>query len=68
MPAVVSPLLSRQEAAAFLGVKPQTLHAWACNRRYKLPFVKVGAKAMYKIADLERFIESRTVDVGGEDQ
>jgi hypothetical protein len=68
MPAIASPLLSRQEAAAFLGLKPQTLHSWACNKRYSLPFVKIGSRAMYRLRDLEAFIERRTVNVGGEDQ
>ena len=33
----------------------------ACNRRYALPYVKVGKNVVYRAADLERFVESRTV-------
>ncbi len=56
-----SSLLTRREAAAFLGVKEQTLAVWATTRRYHLPMVKVGSLCRYRVADLERFLESRTV-------
>lgn len=55
------PLLSRKQAAEFLGLAPQTLAAWATNKRYDLPYVHVGRLVKYRIADLERFITSRTV-------
>ena len=55
-------LLSRNEAAAFLGVKPNTLAVWATNKRYALPYVKVGSLVRYRRSDLEHFIERRTVD------
>ncbi|WP_449412096.1 helix-turn-helix domain-containing protein [Pandoraea soli] len=49
-------LLSRSDAATFLGIQPQTLAVWACNQRYSLPFVKIGRRVMYRIADLEAFV------------
>lgn len=49
-------LRTRQEAAAYLGVKAQTLAAWACTQRYPLPFVKIGRRVMYRIADLDAFV------------
>lgn len=54
-------LLTREEAAEFLRVKPQTLAMWHSTKRYRLPVVKVGRLAMYRVSDLEQFIESRTV-------
>jgi hypothetical protein len=54
-------LLTREEAAAFLRVKPQTLAMWHSTKRYRLPVVKIGRLAMYRLSDLERFIESRTI-------
>jgi predicted site-specific integrase-resolvase len=60
---MVSPssvLKSRKEAAEFLGIKPQTLGAWASLGRYDLRQVKVGRLSKYRLADLERFIESRS--------
>jgi predicted site-specific integrase-resolvase len=54
-------LLNRVEAAEFLGVKPQTLAIWATTGRYSLPLIKVGRLAKYRLSDLERFLERRTI-------
>jgi len=61
-----SDLVSREEAAEFLGVRPQTLATWASSRRYALPFIKIGRRVMYRLSDLNAFIESNVV--GGEVQ
>ncbi len=53
--------LSRQEAAHYLGVAPATLAVWSCTKRYDLPYVKVGRRVQYRLIDLDRFLESRTV-------
>ena len=60
----MSDLMSRADAAAYLGVKPQTLAVWATTRRYDLPMIKIGRLAKYRRSDLEAFIAARTV--GGE--
>ena len=54
-------LLSRKEAADVLGVTPETLAVWACERRYNLPMVKVGKRAMYRPSDIETWCRDRTV-------
>jgi excisionase family DNA binding protein len=54
-------LLTREEAAQYLGVKPQTLSVWATTKRYHLPYIKVGTLVRYRLSDLEKFLESRTV-------
>jgi len=54
-------LCTREQAAEYLGVKPQTLAVWLSTRRYRLPVVKVGSLVRYRLSDLERFLESRTV-------
>ena len=56
-----SELLSRKEAAAYLGVAEQTLAVWKCLRRYSVPCVKIGRLAKYRKSDLDAFIQSRTV-------
>lgn len=56
-----SPLMPRRDAAAYLKIKEQTLANWAANRRYALPFAKIGRRVMYKKTDLDAFIEARTV-------
>ncbi len=50
-------LLTRKKAAEFLGCKENTLAVWATNKRYNLPFYKIGRSVKYKISDLENFID-----------
>jgi excisionase family DNA binding protein len=52
--------LTRDEAAAYLGIKPQTLAVWASTGRYGLPFVKVGRSVRYKLVDLDAFQAANT--------
>lgn len=56
-----SPLLTRKQAAEYLGVETDTLHNWACTRRYNLPFIKVGRLCKYRKEDLDAFLALRTV-------
>ncbi|MHB8955443.1 MAG: helix-turn-helix domain-containing protein [Pirellulaceae bacterium] len=53
-------LLSRQEAAEYLGVKVQTLATWTSSKRYRLPVVKVGRSVRYRASDLEKWMADRT--------
>lgn len=50
-------LLSRKEAAQYLGVSENTLAIWKCTGRYQLPCVKIGRLVKYRRADLDAFIE-----------
>ena len=54
-------LLTREEAAAYLGVKSRTLAVWATTHRYNLPFIKVGSRVRYRRSDLDAWVSSRTV-------
>ena len=54
-----SELLSRREAAAYLGVSEQTLAIWKTTGRYSLPVVKMGRLAKYRKSDLDAFILRR---------
>ena len=49
-----------KQAASALGVKASTLAVWRSTGRYNLPFAKVGRLVRYRLADLARFIASRT--------
>ena len=53
-------LLSRRQAAEYLGVKENTLAIWACNKRYNLSVIKVGRLCKYRLSDLEKFLDERT--------
>ncbi len=55
-------LLTREEAADFLGVSPITLALWKSTKRYNLPVVKVGRLAKYRYGDLLEFVERQTVN------
>ena len=51
------PLLSRKEAAEFLGVTSQTLAVWHSSKRYIIPIVKIGKRTVkYQRSALEDFI------------
>ncbi len=51
-------ILDRREAAAFLSVKIGTLAMWKSNKRYSLPYIKVGRHIRYKASDLIKFLEN----------
>ena len=51
-----SDLLTREQAAAYLGVAVQTLAIWKSTKRYDLPFVKIGRLCKYKRSELDAFI------------
>lgn len=55
-------LLSRKEAADYLGVKEVTLAIWKSTKRHGLPVVKVGRLAKYRYGDLLEFVERQTVN------
>lgn len=59
-----SPLLTRKQAAEYIGVEPSTLDVWASTKRYSLKFIKVGRLAKYRITDLDEFLSRRTVNAG----
>ena len=47
-------LLTYQEAAEILSVKPQTLRQWVCYKR--IPYVKIGSAVRFRPEQLEEFI------------
>jgi hypothetical protein len=49
-------LLTRKEAAAYLGVSVACLAAWACYKRQPLPYIKLGNMVRYRMRDLEGFV------------
>ena len=55
-------LLSRREAAHFLGLSEMTLAIWKSTKCYELPCVKMGGRAKYRYSDLLTFIDRRTVN------
>ncbi len=62
MSTVISPpeLLTRQQAAEYIGLKAQTLAVWALSGKH-LPVIHVGRSVRYRRSDLDAFIERQTV-------
>ena len=63
-------LLTRKDAAEYLGITEHTLAVWQCTSRYGLPCVKIGRLAKYRKKDLDDFIQRRTtglVQKGGDE-
>lgn len=49
-------LLTENEVAQQLSVKPQTLAKWRCTRRHPLPYIKIGNLVRYAPSHVEDFI------------
>lgn len=59
LPKFESDLMTRKEAAAYLGISEITLAIWKSTGRYSVQVYKIGRLAKYKKADLDAFIASR---------
>jgi excisionase family DNA binding protein len=55
-------LLTTKQVSKLLGISEQTLAIWRCNKRYALPYVKVGRYVRYNLGDVMAFIKSRTIN------
>jgi len=53
-------LLTRKEAAKFLGLSEGTLAVWKVTKRYPLPLIKVGRLVKYRESDLIKFLDQMT--------
>lgn len=60
------PLLSIQEAAAYLNIRPQTLYNWRATGRHNIPAVKVGRLVRFRKSALDAFITRRSEGAGDE--
>ena len=54
-----SGLMTRPQAAEYLGVAHQTLSLWACTGRHDLPFIKIGRNVRYRRSDLDAWLDAR---------
>jgi predicted site-specific integrase-resolvase len=55
----IETLASPKAVAKDLNVTEGTLQVWRSTGRYDLPYIKIGGKVMYRVADVNKFIESR---------
>ena len=59
-----SGLVDEKAAAEILDTTPGTLSVWRSTGRYALPFVKVGRRVRYRLADLDAWIQERVRESG----
>jgi excisionase family DNA binding protein len=51
-----SNLLTTEEAAKYLKLKPNTLERWRTQYPDRLPFVKIGRTVKYRLEDLQAYV------------
>jgi len=56
-----SKLLTREQAAKYLGVAVSTLANWACTKKVNLTYVRLGRSVRYRLNDLDAFIEGNKI-------
>jgi Helix-turn-helix domain len=61
MPEQVERLLTENDAAKILDVKPNTLAIWRMTGRHNLPYVRVGRNIRYRMSHLIALLDCRTV-------
>ena len=59
-------LVTSNEAASYLGVKPKTMPIWRCLSRQgkkapNIPYIRVGRLIKYKLCELDKYLNSREV-------
>jgi Helix-turn-helix domain len=54
-------ILTEGQAAEILDVAPGTLQAWRYEKRYDLPYLKIGSLVRYRSQDISAFLERRLV-------
>lgn len=57
-PSALPELLTTDQAADLLQVKPASLVTWRCTKAVRVPFVKIGHAVRYRRRDLEAFLSN----------
>jgi len=57
----IESLLTPEEAAAYLKVKPETLASWRHFGQPELPYFRVGRLIRYRMSDIINFVGSGRV-------
>jgi predicted DNA-binding transcriptional regulator AlpA len=53
--------MTRNEAAAALGLKANTLAKWSCLKTCGPAFLKLGGSVRYRESDLQAWLDKQTV-------
>lgn len=54
-------LLDTEGAAKYLALSPATLSTWRCTRTVCIPWVRIGRRCMYRVSDLDGYINAHVV-------
>lgn len=54
--------MTTKEAAAYLGLAPNTLEIWRCLHRPGPAYIKLGAKVVYAQSALDAYLRQQTVN------
>lgn len=60
---LANPRIAASDAAAFLGVKLQTLARWRSAGHPSIPFYRINGRIQYALSDLDAFVSTRKVNV-----
>lgn len=53
-------LLTRKEAAAYIGIAEHTLDVWRYAGKHNIPYIKVGRLVKYRKDALDEFLNRQT--------
>ena len=59
-------MLNTEKAARHLGIAAATLQYWRSTASQKISFIKVGGRVMYRISDLDKWLDDHTFSHTGE--
>jgi len=59
-------LANNSAAANYIGITAATLQYWRTTGSQKIPFIKVGGRVMYRISDLDQWLDDHTFSHTGE--
>lgn len=57
--------MTRDEAAAYIGVTAGTMRTWAWSGRHKIPYYRHAWRVYYRRSDLDRWLESQRREHAG---
>ena len=57
-------LLSRKQAATYLGLVPHTLAVWEWKGNYQLEPIRIGGRVRYRRSALDRYISNNLIGNG----
>jgi DNA-binding transcriptional MerR regulator len=59
-------LINTKQAAEILGVATATLTFWRSTGSQEVPFKKIGGRVLYRVEDLDKWLDKRTYHHTGE--